>query len=327
MTRILSSERGSTAGRTGKAPRPIMIAVGGDSGSGKTTLCRGIFNIFGGSRIETICLDDYHSLDRAQRKLLGFTALDPRANNFALMEEQLWALREGRAIDKPVYDHSDGTISGPERIEPRELIVVQGLFPLYTRALRELFDVMVWLNPEDELKVAWKIQRDVAQRGYTAEQVRAEIAARQNDINAHILPQAEHADLVVRFERPHAGAYDNAALSAKIRKSGRFRPLDLKDFESKSTHFRMLEEKPRLGPHPETIIELDGAVDEKIALSLQDKIWSQMESHAHLRPKNLGTFSDPHGVRVSHSLALAQLLIAWRIALVENEIHGVAKAG
>ena len=327
MTGIISSERGSTPARAPKAPRPIMIAVGGDSGSGKTTLCRGIFNIFGGARIETICLDDYHSLDRAQRKLLGFTALDPRANNFALMEEQLWMLREGRAIEKPVYDHSDGTITGPERVEPREIIVVQGLFPLYTRALRGLFDVTVWLNPEDELKIAWKIQRDVAQRGYTEEQVRAEIAARQSDINAHIVPQAEHADLVVRFERPKAGAFDNATLSAKIRKSGRFKPLDLKDFESKSTHFRMLEEKPRLGPHPETVIELDGHVDERVSLDLQDKIWSNMESHAHLRPENLGTFSDPRGVHTSHALALAQLLIAYRIALVENEIHAAAKAG
>lgn len=303
-----------------------MVAVGGDSGSGKTTLCRGIFNVFGGTRIETICLDDYHSLDRGQRKLLGFTALDPRANNFALMEEQLWALREGRSIEKPIYDHADGTIKGPERLEPREIIVVQGLFPLYTRSLRELFDVMVWLNPEDELKVAWKIQRDVAQRGYNEAQVRAEIAARQDDINAHIQPQAEHADLVVRFERPHAGDYDNAKLSAKIRKSGRFKPLDLKAFESQSTHFRMLEDPSRSGPHPETIIELDGGVHEDVSLALQDKIWSNMESHAHLRPKNLGTFSDTRGVRVSHSLALAQLLIAWRIALVENEIRAAAKA-
>ena len=51
--------------------RPIMIAVGGDSGTGKTTLCRGLDKIFGADRIETICLDDYHSLDREQRKSVG----------------------------------------------------------------------------------------------------------------------------------------------------------------------------------------------------------------------------------------------------------------
>ena len=55
--------------------RPIMVAVGGDSGTGKTTLCRGLEEIFGRERILTICLDDYHSLDRAQRKATGITAL------------------------------------------------------------------------------------------------------------------------------------------------------------------------------------------------------------------------------------------------------------
>ena len=127
--------------------RPIMIAVGGDSGTGKTTLCRGIYDIFGAERIETLCLDDYHALDREQRKAVGLTALDPRANNFAAMEEDLSQLREGKTISKPVYDHHDGKIKGPEMLAPKEIIVVQGLFPLYTRALRSLFDVMVWLDP------------------------------------------------------------------------------------------------------------------------------------------------------------------------------------
>lgn len=134
--------------------RPIMIAVGGDSGTGKRTLCRGLDAIFGTGRIETVVLDDYHSLDRAQRKLVGYTAADPRASNFAAMEDDLWALREGRAIEKPVYAHPDGTFKATQRLEPHDLVIVQGLFPLYTRALRSLFDVSVWLDPEDDLTAA-----------------------------------------------------------------------------------------------------------------------------------------------------------------------------
>lgn len=111
-------------------PRPIMIAVGGDSGTGKRSLCRGLEAIFGAGRIETLDLDDYHSLDRLQRKLVGYTATDPRASNFAAMEEDLWALREGRVIEKPIYDHTDGTFKGTERMEPHEIIIVRGLFPL-----------------------------------------------------------------------------------------------------------------------------------------------------------------------------------------------------
>lgn len=299
--------------------RPIMIAVGGDSGTGKTTLCRGLDKIFGAERIETICLDDYHSLDRVQRGAVGFTALDPRANNFAAMEEDMWALREGRAIQKPIYDHSDGCIKGPETIEPKEIIVVQGLFPLYTRALRGLFDVTVWLDPETELKVSWKVQRDMTQRGYTEAQVRAEIEKRQPDIRAHIAPQAKYADLTVRFSRPATWSTnpDDAHLTANIRKGGRFRPLDYSEFASTSTHLRVLQVTGESG-HPETIIELDGQIADDVAEAVQDKIWAHMDSHAHLRPERLGEFNGVKGVHVSHSLALAQLLIARRVVLIEN---------
>lgn len=301
------------------AKPPIMVAVGGDSGTGKTTLCRGLFNIFGADRIETICLDDYHSLDRAQRKAVGITALDPRANNFALMEEQLWQLSRGNAIDKPIYDHTDGTLRGPERIEPKDIVVVQGLFPLFTRALRELFAVSVWLDPETDLKIAWKIQRDTTQRGYDEREVRDEIEKRQPDIAAYVAPQAVHADLHVRFLRPSAAPFDNTRLTASIRKSGRFKPLDYSEFEAKSTKFRQLQ-RENGAAYPDTIIELDGDVDEATSLALQDKIWSHMPSHAHLRPDNLGQFDDHEGRHVSHSLALAQLLIARRLALVEDEL-------
>jgi phosphoribulokinase len=297
-----------------------MISVGGDSGTGKTTLCRGIFSVFG-SEIVELCLDDYHSLDRAQRKSIGITALDPRANNFAAMEEDLWRLREGYAIDKPVYDHSDGTIGGPEHVEPKDIVIVQGLFPLYTRALREMFDVTVWLDPEPELKVNWKIQRDTTQRGYSESEVRAEIARRQPDIEKHIAPQAAHADLIVRFRRPAdwEAHRDNARLDASIRKNGRFKPLDYSEFSSSATAFRV-EKVPSSGAYPATMIELDGHVDDETAAAIQNKIWSHMDSHAHLRSNRLGEFADARGPRVSHTLALAQLLIARRVVLVENEL-------
>jgi len=74
-----------SAAREG-ARRPIFVAIGGDSGSGKSTLTAGFYRIFPHDQITSVCLDDYHGLDRRERKLIGVTAMDPRANNFALME-------------------------------------------------------------------------------------------------------------------------------------------------------------------------------------------------------------------------------------------------
>ena len=301
--------------------RSIMVAVGGDSGTGKSTLCKGLDAIFGAERIVEICLDDYHALDRAQRKAVGLTALDPRANNFAAMEEDLWQLAHGNAVSKPVYDHTDGTFTAPETIEPREIVIVQGLFPLYTRALRALFDVTVWLDPQQDLKVAWKVQRDTSQRGYSEAEVRAEIAKRQPDIDAHIAPQEQWADLVVRFARPQTTT-DNAKLDAQITKGGRFAPLDYSHFASRSTHLRQISGGE--GPFPRTIIELDGDVDDATALAVQAEIWANMGTRSQdLQPAGLGVFSDAKGTRVSHTLSLAQLLIARRICLV---LDGLAAA-
>ncbi len=294
-----------------------MIAVGGDSGTGKRTLCRGLEAIFGAGRIETLVLDDYHSLDRAQRKLVGYTATDPRATNFAALEEDLWALREGRGIEKPVYDHADGTFKGTERMEPHEIMIVQGLFPLYTRALRSLFDISVWMDPQDDLRPAWKMQRDTLRRGYTEADAREEMDRRAPDVAKYVAPQAKYADLTVTFYRPTA-ADGSSALSARIRKGGRFRALDYAEFQSGSTSIRQTEETTA-GGFPETIIELDGTIEPGLAEQVEDRLWRHVDGGTHERP-TLGEYQDARGKNQNGSaLALAQLLIARRVVLIENE--------
>src|SRR5580700_6948115 len=178
---------------------PIFVGIGGDSGSGKSTLASAFCELLGGERITTVCLDDYHSLDRRERALVGLTPLNPRANNFALMEEQLWALKRGDSISKPVYDHADGTFKAAERVDPNEVVIIQGLHPFLLPGIREAFDLRVWLDPETKLRIRWKLQRDIAKRGYDESQVRAEIEARRADAETHIQPQRGQADLVVRF--------------------------------------------------------------------------------------------------------------------------------
>jgi phosphoribulokinase len=301
--------------------RPIMIAVGGDSGSGKITLCRGFDLIFGSERIATVGLDDYHSLDRAQRKAVDITAADPRANNFAAMEEDLWALREGRTIATPAYDHATGTFGRPHDVSPKEIVVVFGLFPLYTRSLRSLFDVTVWLEPENEVKHAWKLQRDTRQRGYTESEVLAAIERRRPDVEKYVAPQAKFADLTLTFFRADGwdAAADPAKLSARIRKGGRFRPLDYTEFESASTSMR--QSRTVAGNYPETIIELDGNVEQHAGEAVVDRLWAHVAEDGRARPAGLGAVDGPNGTSpISYSLALAQLLIARRVVLIEHEL-------
>ncbi len=178
---------------------PVLIGVVGDSGSGKTTLSSCIAQAAGAERTTLICLDDYHRYDRRERERRAITALSPECNRLDLVAQHLAALRRGDAITKPVYDHHDGTFGPDEVVSPREVIVVRGLLGLHTEALAQCFDLSVFLDPDPGLRVVWKIERDCEKRGYSREQVLAQIAQRRPDADRFIAPQRERADIVIRF--------------------------------------------------------------------------------------------------------------------------------
>lgn len=198
---------------------PIVIGVAADSGCGKSTFMRRLTNIFGGQRVgplgggfdnggwETntlvsdlttvICLDDYHLNDRGGRKISGLTALNPLENNFDLMYEQVKALKNGETISKPIYNHVNGTLDTPETIEPTPIIIFEGLHPMHDARVRELLDFTLYLDISDEVKLNWKIQRDMEERGHSLESILASIEARKPDFDAYIAPQKEYADLTI----------------------------------------------------------------------------------------------------------------------------------
>ena len=184
---------------TSQPDRVVLIGVAGDSGCGKSTFLRRLADLFGSEFMTVICLDDYHSLDRKQRKAARVTALNPKANNFDLMYEQIKSLKAGKAIDKPIYNHETGLIDPPERIEPNHIVVIEGLHPLYDERVRNLIDFSVYLDISDEVKVTWKIQRDMAERGHTYEDVLASINARKPDFEAYIDIQKQYADVVIQI--------------------------------------------------------------------------------------------------------------------------------
>src|SRR5579859_5531710 len=203
--------------------RVKIIGVVGDSGSGKTTLSAAIAAEIGPARVTAICLDDYHRYDRAERSRLDITALSPECNRLDLIAEHLHALKNGSAIVKPVYNHLHGTFDPDERLVPREFVIARGLLALHTPDLRSAFDLTVFLDPDPALRVQWKIARDTAKRGYTAEQVRQHISRRQPDVERYIAPQRTYADVVLTYApAPHGGL----ALRAEVQASAK-RELDV----------------------------------------------------------------------------------------------------
>ncbi|MEN9279448.1 MAG: phosphoribulokinase, partial [Gloeomargarita sp. DG_1_4_bins_134] len=177
----------------------VVIGVAGDSGCGKSTFLRRLTDLFGADFLTVICLDDYHCLDRKQRKVAGVTALNPKANNFDLMYEQIKTLKAGKPIEKPIYNHETGMIDPPETVYPNRIVVIEGLHPFYDERVRELVDFGVYLDLDDAVKIAWKIQRDMAERGHTYEDVIRSIESRRPDFMAYIDPQKQYADVVIQI--------------------------------------------------------------------------------------------------------------------------------
>merc|ERR1711966_132801 len=192
---------------------PIVIGLAADSGCGKSTFMRRVTSTFGGDQCgplgggfgngtwETntlvsdmatvICLDDYHLNDREGRKVSGLTALNTADQKFDLMFEHVKALKEGKSVMKPIYNHVNGTLDTPEKIEPTPVIIIEGLHPFVDERVRELID----FSPD--VKLNWKIQRDMEERGHSLESIMASIEARKPDFDSYIAPQKEFADIVI----------------------------------------------------------------------------------------------------------------------------------
>jgi phosphoribulokinase len=182
--------------------RPIILGIVGDSAAGKTTLTRGIAQVLGPDNVTVICTDDYHRYDRQQRAELGITALHPDCNYLDIMQQHLSLLRTGQPILKPIYNHKTGRFDPPEYIKPNKFVVVEGLLGYSTRAARDCYDVKVYLAPPEALRSQWKVKRDTQKRGYSEDQVLAEMQKREPDSEQFIRPQRQWADIIVTFYAP-----------------------------------------------------------------------------------------------------------------------------
>jgi phosphoribulokinase len=294
-------------------PRPVILGVVGDSAAGKTTITRGLLRVLGEDHVAHICIDDYHRYDRKQRAELGITPLHPDCNYVDIIAQHLAHLRRGEAILKPVYRHSDGSFGPPVYVRPERFTVIEGLFGYYLPAMHDIYDVRVFLNPPEELRRKWKVQRDCSRRGYTTDQVLAELDRREPDSEAYIRPQRRHADMLVSF-RPAEGDRDQdpTHLDAELTLCDGLPHPDLMPFvNGKADGLTLLE---RDGAR---ILHIPGRMDADHAAAVEEAIWERMHFATHLRARRLGEFTIGTELHRSESLALVQLLILYHLVTVK----------
>jgi phosphoribulokinase len=283
-----------------------MLGIVGDSAAGKTTLTRGLVRILGAEQVAHVSADHYHRYDRKQRAELRLTPLDPVCNYIDILEQQLAHLRAGEPILKPVYNHTDGSFQPPEYVQTEPFTVVEGLLGFHTPSLRDCYDVRVYMDPPEDLRRRWKVQRDCSRRGYTTDQVLAEIDRREADAESYIRPQRRHADIVISFMPGDRG--DQEHLDARVAmRPGLLHP-DLAPLVDGDANGITVQ-----AGASETTLWVPGTIEHDRAEAIQEAIWDRMHFASHLRTERLGEFTVGTELHRSESLALTQLLVLYQL--------------
>ncbi|MFP5365117.1 MAG: phosphoribulokinase [Thermoleophilia bacterium] len=287
-------------------PRPIILGVVGDSATGKTTLSRGLVRMLGENNVTHVAADDYHRYDRRQRAEHGITPLHPDCNYIDIMERHFAELRQGNAILKPVYQHKDGTFGPPVYTKPKQFTLIEGLLGYHTPALRDCYDVRVFLAPPEELRRAWKVQRDCSRRGYTTDQVLEELDRREPDSELFIRPQQRWADLVVSFKPGSRGDQEHLDAEIVLRK-GLVHP-DLSEFAEDGGKGVTVDESDT-----EHRLFVPGDIDPSLGSEIEEAVWERMHFASHLRSERLGEFTVGTELHRSESLAIVQVLVLYHL--------------
>jgi uridine kinase len=192
-------------------PTPLTIGIAGGSGSGKTTVAQEILGRVGADRIAFLQHDSYYrdlsGLPPTQRAELNFD--HPNSLETGLLIEHILALRAGRAVEVPVYDFS--THSRTTRtfaVAPHRVILVEGILIFVDAALRDLFDIKIFVDTDPDIRFIRRLERDLAERGRTTESVIRQYQATVRPMHLEFVePSKRYADVIIP-----EGGFNTAAL-------------------------------------------------------------------------------------------------------------------
>ncbi|MBQ8565529.1 MAG: uridine kinase [Bacteroidaceae bacterium] len=179
----------------------LVIGIAGGTGSGKTTVVRKIVESFCDGEVAVIPQDSYYKdsshLPLEERLKLNFD--EPAAIEWELLVKQLKELKAGKAIEQPTYSYITCTRQ-PETIhvEPRDIIIVEGILILCDPALRDMLDMKIFVDADSDERLIRVINRDIIERGRTVDMVleRYERVLRPMHLQ-HIEPTKRFADLII----------------------------------------------------------------------------------------------------------------------------------
>ncbi|WP_322806988.1 uridine kinase [Thermanaerothrix sp.] len=182
-------------------PVPLVIGIAGGSGSGKTTVANVILERVGRDRIAYLPHDAYYrdlaDLPPNQRAEVNFD--HPDSLETSLLIEHIQRLKQWQPIDLPVYDFTTHTrTSRTIRVEPKRVIIVEGILIFAEPALRELFDVKIFVDTDPDIRFIRRLQRDITERGRTTESVIKQYLTTVRPMHLDFVePSKRYADVII----------------------------------------------------------------------------------------------------------------------------------
>lgn len=179
----------------------LIIGIAGGSGSGKTTVVNKLVAGMDGRRVTVICQDNYYNdnsrLTMAERRKINFD--HPNAIEFPLLIDHLKMLRRGQGVDVPTYSFVESTrLAETIRVEPRDVVIVEGILVLAIPELREIMDIKVFVDADADDRLSRRIRRDVRDRGRLLENVLNHYETTVKPMHLQFIePSKRYADLIV----------------------------------------------------------------------------------------------------------------------------------
>jgi uridine kinase len=193
------------------ASRSLLLGIAGGTGSGKTTLATKIRDALGEG--STLISHDWYYLDRTgytpeQREAINYD--EPAALDNALLAQHLDELRQSRTVESPQYDFATHTRRAETRTVPaRHVIVVEGILLFAVPELCDRFDLRLFVDTDDDIRLMRRIKRDVVDRGRDLPSVEQQYYKSVRPMHRlHVAPSKQHAHLVVPEGGQNAQALD-----------------------------------------------------------------------------------------------------------------------